>query len=127
MIVAERRKNAAHFLELMSAYPDIEVQEEIGSSSWFGFSLVLKETTKISHRELISALNEHGVECRPIVAGNFAKNEVVKKHMDHEIHGQLTNAEYIDSHGLFVGNHHYPLDQQFPYLRNALNAAFLGR
>jgi CDP-6-deoxy-D-xylo-4-hexulose-3-dehydrase len=53
-------------------------------------------------------LNELGFECRPIVAGNFAKNEVVK-YFDSEVHGTLKNAEHIDQNGLFVGNHHYPI------------------
>jgi CDP-6-deoxy-D-xylo-4-hexulose-3-dehydrase len=41
---------------------------------------------------------------------NFAKN-VVMKHFDYSIHDDLKNAEYIDQNGLFVGNHHYPIDE----------------
>jgi len=59
---------------------------------------------------LVVNLNEFGFECRPIVAGNFAKNEVVK-YFDSEVHGTLENAEHIDQNGLFVGNHHYPIPE----------------
>ena len=41
------------------------------------------------------------------MAGNFTKN-LVMDHIPHVIHGPLSNAEYIDANGLFVGNHHYP-------------------
>jgi CDP-6-deoxy-D-xylo-4-hexulose-3-dehydrase len=49
------------------------------------------------------------------VAGNFAKNEVVK-YFDSEVHGTLTNAEHIDQNGLFVGNHHFPIPEAFAAL-----------
>ena len=59
---------------------------------------------------MVRELSERGFECRPIVAGNFAKNEVMQL-IDHDIHATLTNADYIDANGLFVGNHHYPLPE----------------
>ena len=38
------------------------------------------------------------------------------QHFDHDIHGTLTNAEYIDANGLFVGNHHYPIAEAIEVL-----------
>ena len=72
----------------------------------------------------MESLQKYGVECRPIVAGNFAKNEVVTKYFDYEISGTLKNAEYIDGAGLFIGNHHYALDKEMDALRAALTNAF---
>lgn len=121
MIVEERRKNAEAFRGLMQGYPQIRIQREIGESSWFGFSMVVKPDAGFSRSDLIAALGKQGVECRPVVAGNFAKNEVVTKHMDHVIHGILKNADEIDANGLFIGNHHYPLTNQWDLLRAALD------
>lgn len=121
MIVAERRKNAEAFRALMQGYPQMRMQQEIGESSWFGFSLVVQPDAGFDRAALIRALGDHGVECRPIVTGNFAKNEVVKNHMDHVIHGTLKNAEDIDVNGLFIGNHHYPLDEKWGLLRAAFD------
>ena len=42
--------------------------------------------------------------------GNFAKNEVIK-YFDCEIFGDLVNADYLDKNGLFIGNHHYPINE----------------
>ena len=50
------------------------------------------------------------------MAGNFAKNEVVK-YFDSDVYGDLKNAEHIDSHGLFIGNHHYPITEAIAALR----------
>ena len=57
---------------------------------------------------LVKELVEEGFEVRPIVTGNFAKNEVMK-YFDYTIHDQLKNSDYIDAHGLFIGNHHYSI------------------
>jgi CDP-6-deoxy-D-xylo-4-hexulose-3-dehydrase len=62
-------------------------------------------------------LNALGFEVRPIVAGNFAKNEVVK-YFNSEVSGDLTNAEHIDGNGLFVGNHHYSIQDAIKSLKN---------
>lgn len=114
-MVEERRKNGALLQAAMSGHPDIIIQLEIGNSSWFGFSLVIRPGSKLTRKELVSKLNELGFECRPIVAGNFAKNEVVK-YFDSEVHGTLKNAEHIDQFGLFVGNHHFAIPEAFAAL-----------
>jgi CDP-6-deoxy-D-xylo-4-hexulose-3-dehydrase len=124
MIIEERRKNADLFREEMAAFPQIRMQKEIGESSWFGFSLVLEPDAGIDRKQLVEALRAEGVETRPIVTGNFAKNDMVLRHIDHEIHDTLPNADEIDGRGLFIGNHHWPLHQQLPYLRSALKVAF---
>ncbi|MEQ3669423.1 MAG: pyridoxamine 5-phosphate oxidase, partial [Pseudophaeobacter sp.] len=64
----------------------------------------------LARADLVKQLLAKGFECRPIVAGNFAKNQVMQ-YFDYEIHGSLTNADYIDANGLFVGNHHYPIPE----------------
>jgi CDP-6-deoxy-D-xylo-4-hexulose-3-dehydrase len=109
-LIEERRRNGALLQEVMAGHPDILIQQETGSSSWFGFSLVIRPGAALTRAELLAKLNAAGFECRPIVAGNFAKNEVVK-YFDSEVHGSLVNAEHIDANGLFVGNHHYPIPE----------------
>ena len=79
----------------MKKYDDIITQKEIGTSSWFGFSLVIKPESSRSRNDLVKTLNILGFECRPIVAGNFAKNAVVD-YFDYETHDDLGNASWID-------------------------------
>ena len=42
MLIAERRKNAALLQAEMKDHPRVLIQQEIGASSWFGFSLVVR-------------------------------------------------------------------------------------
>lgn len=114
-LIEERRKNGKLLQAALSEHPEIIIQQEIGESSWFGFSLVIRPGSKLTRKALVVKLNELGFECRPIVAGNFAKNEVVK-YFDSEVYGSLTNAEHIDQNGLFVGNHHFPIPEAFAAL-----------
>lgn len=111
-LIEERRKNGKLLQEAMCNHSEIMIQQEIGESSWFGFSLVIRPGSQMTRKALVTKLTELGFECRPIVAGNFAKNEVVK-YFDSEVHGSLKNAEHIDKNGLFVGNHHYPIPDAF--------------
>jgi len=115
-MIEERRKNGRDFQSAMSAHPDLLIQQEIGESSWFGFSLVIKPGSILTRTELIEKLNSIGFECRPIVAGNFAKNDVVK-YFNFSIFGDLTNAEIIDKNGLFIGNHHYSITNAIDALK----------
>lgn len=114
-LIVERRKNGKLLQEALNNHPDIMIQQEIGESSWFGFSLVIRPNSQLTRKLLIGKLNALGFECRPIVTGNFAKNEVVK-YFDSEVYGVLNNADYIDKNGLFVGNHHYPIPEAFTAL-----------
>ena len=109
-LVDGRRRNASAFVDAMRAHGDIIIQQEVGASSWFGFSMVLRHGASRTRRELVSALGDLGFECRPIVAGNFAKNEVVR-YFDAVVPDELPNAELVDRNGLFIGNHHYPMDE----------------
>jgi hypothetical protein len=60
--------------------------------------LVLRDAQAGDRAALVRDLVAAGLEVRPIVTGNFAKNEV-KKYCDYTIHGTLKNADYIDAHG----------------------------
>lgn len=114
-LIEGRRMNGDLFKKKLRDHPLFIIQQEIGSSSWFGFSLILKSNINYSRAEIVSKLESIGFECRPIVGGNFAKNKVMK-YLDHSIHGELSNAEYIDKNGLFIGNHHYEISDAIDLL-----------
>ncbi|MBR9844313.1 MAG: DegT/DnrJ/EryC1/StrS family aminotransferase [Rhodobacteraceae bacterium] len=107
-LIEGRRANGALVQDRLSDHPKFMIQKEIGASSWFGFSLVIRPDSGLKRADLVKELMATGFECRPIVGGNFAKNEVMQ-YFDYSIHGTLKNADYIDANGLFVGNHHYPI------------------
>ncbi len=118
-LLEARRKNAKFFQETFADVKGVRIQKSIGESSWFGFSLILEGALEGRRRELVASLMAEGIECRPIVAGNFTKNPV-GEYLEGSVYGELTNAEKIDRDGFFVGNHHYDLSDQIIYLKRKL-------
>lgn len=115
--VSERRENAKYFQEVFSNSKYFKIQKEIGESSWFGFSVILKDDAPFTRKEIIAFLEEAGIECRPVVAGNFTKNDVIK-YFDYEIHGELKNSNIIDERAFFVGNHHVDMKDAIDLFHN---------
>lgn len=114
-----RKQNALNFIEAFSGNRNFVIQKEIGDSSWFGFSIILHKHVETSRKKVVEALQLSGIDVRPIVSGNFVKNEVVK-YFDYETHGELKNANWLDSNGFFVGNHHVDIYSQILLLRELL-------
>jgi CDP-6-deoxy-D-xylo-4-hexulose-3-dehydrase len=123
--ISQRRANAARFQELFGDLPGVRIQKEIGESSWFGFSVVLTPETNVPRETVLSALKAAGVETRPIVAGNFYRNPVIR-HLDHHPNPRLPNADEIHDRGFYIGNHHWDVRPELERLRRVIGQA-IGR
>ncbi|TGD83797.1 DegT/DnrJ/EryC1/StrS family aminotransferase [Mycolicibacterium sp. CH28] len=120
-ILTARRANARLFLDAMATVDGVRVQREIGRSSWFGFSLILEGPLAGRRKEIVNTFATVGIECRPIVAGNFTRNPVMR-YLDASVPTELPNADRVHYDGLFVGNHHYSLDRQIALLTDTLRS-----
>ena len=116
-----RRNNAKKFIKLFSDSKSYQVQQEIGDSSWFGFSLVLKGKLKGKREQLLKILEGKNIDTRPIVAGNFTINPVME-HLEFAPLPELPIANLIHHDGFFIGNHHFDvsseIDQIYLLLKN---------
>jgi hypothetical protein len=54
------------------------------------------------------------------VTGNFLKNTEVLEHFDYEVAGTLEAADYLDKHGIFVGNHQNDIEKEIKLLAEVL-------
>ena len=115
-----RRNNANLFVSLFKDHPDFIIQKEIEKSSWFGFSLIIKPDSKRKRSDIINILDKNKVEYRPIVTGNFVKNDVLK-YFDYSIHKKLKNADHLHDNGFFVGNSHENLSKNIKFLKKILS------
>jgi CDP-4-dehydro-6-deoxyglucose reductase, E1 len=116
----QRRKNAELFLALFRDHPDFLIQKDIDNSSWFGFSLIIKPGSSLNRKAVIEKLQENEIECRPIVTGNFTRNDVMK-YFNYEVHGELKNADYLHDNGFFVGNSQVDLSDNINFLSKVLS------
>ncbi|EGP2599226.1 DegT/DnrJ/EryC1/StrS family aminotransferase [Campylobacter coli] len=115
-----RRENAKLFCECFKNHPDFIIQKEIGSSSWFGFSLIIKPDSILKRDNIIKKLEANNIEYRPIVTGDFTQNEVMK-YFNYEIFGELKNAKILHENGFFVGNHQVDIAEHIYRLKQVLN------
>lgn len=110
-IVAQRRANAKTFQSRFGQIPGVSIQHENGESSWFGFSIILAGHNLGRRKELLELLSEANVQTRPIVAGDFTRNPVIKL-LNHATLEEYPNASMIHDQGFFIGNHHYSIIEE---------------
>lgn len=72
--------------------------------SWFAFPLIIKKDAPFTRNIFAKYLEEHGIETRPIVAGNLAKQPAMSSFPEIEF-AELPNADYIHDQGLYIGIH----------------------
>ena len=118
--IKQRRKNAEIFVKLFKDDKRFLIQKEIGESSWFGFSLIIMDKS-INRKEIIDLLTINKIDSRPIVTGDFTKNDVMK-FFNYEIHETLENADHLHYQGFFLGNSHVDLTEELIFLKKVLNS-----
>jgi len=117
-IIGARRANGKAFQSIFANLRGFRFQRETGASSWFGFALIIDDPG-IRRADVLHALEEEGVETRPIVAGNFIRNPVIR-YFDYEVHGSLEHADRASDHGFFFGNHGFDIETQLDAVANVL-------
>ena len=102
-IEQRRIDNAKHFVSLFHSKPWCRIQQIIGESSWFTFGMVLDGELKGRRAEIVEALDEAGIQNRPLASRNFLKQPVMRD-LDYIASGEMTAADDIHDNGFFVGN-----------------------
>ena len=114
-LIKQRRKNASLYQKLFKNSKFI-IQKEIGISSSFWLTFIIKKENKIKRSYLIKKLKNLGIDCRPIVSGNFVKNKVCK-YLNFKIYKNLKNADYISENGFAIGNNHHDLSKNLKKIK----------
>jgi len=72
--------------------------------SWFAFPIIVSAEAPFSRAELTKYLGQNGIETRPVVAGNLAKQPAIQKYP--EIYFEsLPGADFIHKQGIYIGIH----------------------
>ena len=116
-----RRENASVFQDLFRNSESFNIQSGNGESSWFAFSLILEGRLAGQRTKVAQILKDNGIECRPVIAGNFTK-QPVNKFLGGRISGTLEIADQIHSNGMYIGNHPYSLVNELEFTHQILNS-----
>jgi CDP-6-deoxy-D-xylo-4-hexulose-3-dehydrase len=91
------------------------------ASTWFGFPVLCRDTEL--RNGLRTHLESNGIETRPVIAGNLARQPAFK-HIPHRIAGALTGADAIMDHGLFWGSHPMMTGDEVDYVTRVVKGFF---
>ena len=68
--------------------------------------------------DIINELIKHGVEVRPLIAGNMATKPMCEKLFNKQI---FTNAELLNKYGFYIPNHHDLTKSEIQFITNIIN------
>ena len=116
--IKTRRTNAAHFVGLFKDDKRFIIQEEVGESSWFSFTMIVNPELNVDRKKVLQKLKDANIEHRIITGGNILRHDVIK-HYDYTV-TKSVNADIAHYNGFFVGNHPYDVRDKIDYLHDVL-------
>lgn len=107
--VARRRENWAFLrrtLEPLEGRLLFPAPGPESSPSWFGFLITVRPGSTISREELVSHLEAHNIQTRPLFAGNLTRHpcfQNLREGVDYRIAGTLEVTDQVMNSSFWVG------------------------
>lgn len=105
--IKNRRDAAYKLLKGLGQFSSVigfQKESERGVSSCFGFPITILDKAPFTVRELRSHLQDHGIETRPIICGNIAKQPAIQLY-PYRIEGNLEHASRVMTNGFAIPCH----------------------
>lgn len=118
-MVAMRRRNAQHFVDLFQDDKRFIIQRENGKSSWFSFTIILNPQVGVARTVVVDRLKAADIEFRIITGGCFLRHDVIR-YFDYDVVGTVKNADIVHDQGFFVGNHPRDIRADIDHLHRTL-------
>lgn len=119
-IIARRRRAHQDLERTLHNVPFLRLQRETGRASWFGFNMVL-DNAPFTANEFRRHLESCGIETRPIICGNMARQPVMKKY-PHRVVGDLRHATAVMQNGLSIGCHQDVTSQEASFIADTITS-----
>ncbi len=106
--IKKRENNTKYWSKRLSQYDDyfiIQKQRKNTKPVNFCYPLTIREDAPFSRESLVKFLEKNKIETRPIMAGNFTEQPVIK-YIQHAKQGVLPNSKLVMKNSFFFGNHH---------------------
>jgi CDP-6-deoxy-D-xylo-4-hexulose-3-dehydrase len=125
---AQRLQNATYFQDYLERHRDLMrlMQTVPGAEcSWFALPIVLTPECPFKRSEFLSYLEGQGIETRPIVAGNLARQPVCRLYPELQ-EGHLPGADAVHERGFYLGLHPFAAKQNLDRLAEAFERFIVG-
>lgn len=127
--VKARQACAKFYADALADTQDILAFQQVtdgATHSWFGFPLLISEQAGFSRNEICQYLNAKGIETRPIIAGNLAKQPGTKK-FPYRIGGDLAGADRVMQSGFSIGCHQHLNQEALQYAADTIQDFLSGK
>lgn len=122
--LSQRRVIASGLRRVFAKYQDVlRVQKENGESSYFGFTVVVRQGATFTAKSLREHFERRGVETRSIICGNIARQPGMKL-WPHRVVGGLRHADQVMQSGFSIGCHQNMTDESVEHVRVVLQEFF---
>ena len=124
--IAKRRANFAYLKTRLTSLGDFfHLPEATPNSepSWFGFPLVLKESSAVKRTDLINFLDQNKIATRLLFAGNLTKQPYMAGR-GFRISGDLSNTEIVMNQTFWLGTFPALEQVQLDYVAEKLEEFF---
>ncbi|MCV2354521.1 lipopolysaccharide biosynthesis protein RfbH [Paucibacter sp. B2R-40] len=111
-----RLKSCEEFLHLPEATPDT-------NPSWFGFPLIVRESSGIKRADLINFLDQNKIATRLLFAGNLTKQPYMIGR-NFRVSGELTNTDVVMNQTFWLGTFPALGEPQLDYITDKLEEFF---
>jgi CDP-6-deoxy-D-xylo-4-hexulose-3-dehydrase len=124
--IAARKANFAYLKEKLQSCVDfLHLPEATPNSdpSWFGFPLVLKESSGVKRVDLLNYLDQHKIGTRLLFAGNLTRQPYMLN-QNFRVSGDLTNTDVVMNQTFWLGVFPGLQKQHLDYIVNTLETFF---
>ena len=124
--IAKRRANFSYLkARLASVEEFLHLPESTPNSepSWFGFPLVLKESSGVKRTDLINFLEQNKIGTRLLFAGNLTKQPYMAGRQ-FRVSGELTNTDIVMNQTFWLGTFPGLDEPQLDYITDKLEEFF---
>ncbi|WP_365352091.1 DegT/DnrJ/EryC1/StrS family aminotransferase [uncultured Oscillibacter sp.] len=107
--VSKRQENWTYLrmcLSPLERYLMLPESEPNTRPSWFGFLITVQEDSPVSRNELVSYLEEHNIQTRPLFAGNLTRHpcfQALERDVEYRVFGDLDVTDQVMSQSFWVG------------------------
>ena len=122
----QRYRNVVKMNELLKNFSDI-IQLPVLSEdfSYLGYPVLIRKESGIRRANLLKLLDEAGVENRPLF-GCIPLHQPSFSYLRKQYMGRLPNAEYVGTHGFYIGCHQFLSDDDLLFMAEAFQKVIKG-
>ena len=124
--IKARRKNFTSLYGLFKKYEKYFILPKTENNSqpcWFGFPLLVKETTPFSRNEIVNYLEENKIATRMLFGGNLTKQPAYQD-TKYRVSGSLKNTDLVMNNLFWIGVYPGIIKEKLKYITATVNNFF---